>query len=76
MEPEVKAFLLLIVQSLSMTMLWMLVNMTIGIYFNLAFIDDHITLWNILYYLFFLGTLAFLILYLAKKWKGFKEAGE
>lgn len=76
MEPEVKAFLLLIIQSLSMAMLWMLVNMTIGIYFNLAFVDDHLTIWNILYYIFFLGTLAFLIIYLRRKWKGFKEIGE
>ena len=76
MEPEVKAFLLLIIQSLSMGLLWMLVNMTAGIYFNLAFFDDHISIWNILYYIFFLGTLVLFIMYLRKKWKGVKEAGE
>lgn len=76
MEPEVKAFLLLIIQSLSMALLWMMVNMTAGIYFNLAFVDEHVTLWNILYYIFFLTTFIFLLLYLKKKWKGFKEAGE
>lgn len=76
MEPEVKAFLLLIVQSLSMAMLWMMVNMTAGIYFNLAFVDDRVTIWNIIYYIFFLITFVLLINYLRKKWKGFKEIGE
>lgn len=76
MEPEVKAFLLLIVQSLSMAMLWMMVNMTAGIYFNLAFVDDRVTVWNIIYYIFFLTTFVLLINYLRKKWKGFKEIGE
>jgi uncharacterized membrane protein YcaP (DUF421 family) len=76
MEPEVKAFLLLIVQSLSMTMLWMMVNMTAGIYFNLAFVDNRITIWNIIYYIFFLTTFVLLVNYLRKKWKGFKEIGE
>ena len=76
MEPEVKAFLLLIIQSLSMAMLWMMVNMTAGIYFNLAFFEDKLSIWNILYYIFFLGTLVLLIIYFRKKWKGFKEIGE
>jgi uncharacterized membrane protein YcaP (DUF421 family) len=76
MEPEVKAFLLLIVQSLSMAMLWLLVNMTVGIYFNLAFFDDRLSIWNILYYIFFITTLVLLIIYFRRKWKGFKEIGE
>lgn len=76
MEPEVRAFLLLIVQSLSMAMLWLLVNMTAGIYFNLAFFDDKPSIWNILYYIFFVTTLVLLIIYFRKKWRGFKEIGE
>lgn len=76
MEPDVKAFLLLIVQTISMGMLWMLINMTAGIYFNLGFFEGSPSLWNILYYIFFLVSLALLILYLRKKWKGWKEIGE
>jgi hypothetical protein len=76
MEPEVKAFLALIINSLAMALLWMMVNMTAGIYYNLAFFEDKLSIWNILYYIFFLATLAFLIIYLRKKWKGFKEIGE
>jgi hypothetical protein len=76
MEPEVKAFLTLIINSLAMALLWMMVNMTAGIYFNLAFFEEHISIWNILYYIFFLITFVLLIIYLKKNWKGFKEIGE
>ena len=76
MEPEVKAFLVLIMQSVSVTLLWMLVNMTIGIYFALAFFEGQPSIWNIIYYIFFLGTLLLLVMYLRKRWKNFKEAGE
>jgi hypothetical protein len=76
MEPEVKAFLVLIIQSLSMVLLWMMVNMTAGIYFNLAFFEDRLSFWNILYYIFLLASFVSLLLYLRKKWKGFKEIGE
>ncbi len=76
MEPEVKAFLVLIMQSVSVTLLWMLVNMTAGIYFDLAFFEGYPSVWNIIYYIFFLGTLLLLVMYLRKKWENFKEAGE
>ena len=76
MEPDVKAFLVLIIQTLSMGMLWLLVNMTAGIYFDLGFFEGSPSIWNILYYIFFLGSLALLIMYLRKKWKGWKEIDE
>jgi len=76
MEPEVKAFLVLIIQSLWMVLLWMMVNMTAGIYFDLAFFEDRLSVWNVLYYIFLLSSFIMLILYLRKKWKGFKEIGE
>jgi hypothetical protein len=76
MEPDVKAFLLLIIQTLSMGLLWLLINMTAGIYFDLGFFEGSPSIWNILYYIFFLGSLALLIMYLRKKWKGWKEIDE
>jgi uncharacterized membrane protein YcaP (DUF421 family) len=76
MEPEVKAFLALIINSLAMALLWMMVNMTAGVYYNLAFFEEQISIWNILYYIFFLTTFIMLVVYLRKKWKGFKEIGE
>jgi len=76
MEPDVKAFLLLIVQTISMAMLWLLINMTAGIYYDLGFFEGYPSIWNILYYIFFLTTLVLLIKYLRKKWKGWKEIDE
>ncbi len=76
MEPEVKAFLLMIVNSIAMCLLWMLLNMTFGIYFNYAFFDNGFAISNVIYYIFLIGSFIFLLIYLRKKWKGFKEIGE
>lgn len=76
MEPDVKAFLLVIVQSISMAMLWLLLNMTFGIYFNYAFFDNGFSLGNVIYYIFLVGSFIFLFIYLKRKWRGFKEIGE
>jgi len=73
MEPEIKAFLIKIVQSLSMAMLWLLINMSVGIYFGLAFFEGSPDLGNYFYYAGFLISLAALIFYLRKKWKGWEE---
>jgi uncharacterized membrane protein YcaP (DUF421 family) len=73
MEPEVKDFLVRIVQSLSMGMLWLLVNMSIGIYYGFAFFDDSPGIWNYVYYVGFIVSLALLIFYLKRKWKGWQE---
>lgn len=73
MEPDIKAFLILVMQSVSIVLLWMLINMTAGIYFNLAFFEGKITVWNIAYYIFLISTFCWLIFHLKKKWKGFKE---
>ena len=69
-EPDVRAFLIRIVQSLSMAMVWLLVNMTLGIYFELGFFENTPTLWNYIFYVWFLASLILLILYFRKKWKG------
>ena len=73
MEPEVKEFLIKIVQSISMVLLWMLVNMTLGIYYGLAFFEDGLKWQNLLYGLFLLASVILLIRYLRKKWKDFRE---
>ncbi|MEO6722292.1 MAG: hypothetical protein ABIN67_18130 [Ferruginibacter sp.] len=73
MEPDVKAFLIKIVQSLSMGLLWLLVNMSIGIYYGFAFFEGSPTLGNYIYYTGFLISLAGLLFSLRKKWKGWEE---
>jgi hypothetical protein len=76
MDPDVRFFLMTIVQSISMVMLWMLLNMTFGIYYGFAFFDDGATLGNYIYYPLMVISFVFLIRYLKNKWKGWKEPGE
>ena len=76
MEPDVRAFLMCIVQTISMGMMWLLLNMTFGIYFNFAFFENAPSAGNIIYYIFLVGSFTFLVFYLRRKWKGFKEIGE
>ncbi len=73
MEPDIRAFLIRIVQSISMGILWLLLNMSIGIYFGFAFFEGSPTIGNYIYYVAFLASLFFLIKYLIKKWKGWEE---
>ena len=76
MEPDVKEFLLRIVQTISISILWLLVNMCIGIYLGFAFFENHPSLGNYIFYVWFLISLTWLIYHLRKKWKGWKEIGE
>jgi len=69
MEPEVKDFLKRVLWSFFFGLTWMMLNMTLGIYFNLLFVRDGISLANLLYYLFFLASLLLLIWYYYRTWK-------
>jgi hypothetical protein len=75
-EPDVKLFLIRIVQTISMAIVWMLVNMCAGIYFDYAFFEGSPSLGNYIFYIWFVVSFAWLINYLRKKWKGWKEIGE
>lgn len=69
MEEETKAFLLLIVNSIALMLLWMIANLVAGIYLGLAFFDGSPGWKNILYYAIAAITLVLVILRLVKKWK-------
>lgn len=69
MEPEVKDFLQKIVSSLFLGLLWLIVNMTAGIYYGWLFIKDRISTGNIFYYIFLVGSLTALILFYRRTWK-------
>lgn len=69
MEPDVKNFLSKIVTSLSVGLLWLLVNSTIGIRFNFAFFENKPTIGNYIFYVWFLASLFFLIKFYRKMWK-------
>ena len=68
-EPEVKAFFKTIVSSVFLGLFWLMLNLTLGIYFGLLFIKGNISVGNIVYYLFALSSFVFLIRYYIKVWK-------
>ena len=69
MEPDIKDFLKKIIQSIFLGLLWMMVNMTAGIYFGLLFIQDRLSAGNILFYIFLAGSLTSLIRFYVRIWK-------
>ncbi len=69
MEPEVRSYLAKILSSISLTLLWMLINSTIGIGLNYAFFENKPSMANYIFYIWFLLSLALLSRYLYMKWK-------
>jgi hypothetical protein len=68
-EPDVKDFLKKIVFSLFLGLVWLMVNMTLGIYFGLLFPGEKFGIGNGLFYIFFVGSLFFVIRFLLRSWK-------
>ena len=69
MEPEVKAFLIAIVQSISMLLLWMMLNSYFGIKLGLLFAENGVGTWNIIYYVLAIVSFVWVIRYIFRKWK-------
>jgi hypothetical protein len=69
METDTKEFLVRIVNTISLVLIWMFLNLIIGIYNGLAFFENDISWKNILYYIFFLSSLIMLLAHLKKRWK-------
>jgi hypothetical protein len=70
MEPDVREFLVRIMQTISMSIVWLLVNMTLGIYFDFAFFENKPSSGNYLFYLWFIISFILLLRYFRNKWKG------
>lgn len=68
MENETRDFLVLIANTISIVLLWMMINVFIGIYFEYGFFEGSPSWKNISYYFFFILSLIFLIRHLKKKW--------
>mgnify|MGYP000346609052 FL=1 len=68
MEPEVRAFLIRIVNTISMGMLWMLTNATAGIKFGYAYPEKEFTLGNYIFYAWLVLSLVALIWYMIRLW--------
>jgi len=68
-EPDIKSFLSKVASSISIGLLWMLVNTTFGIGFNFAFFEGRPTIGNYIFYTWLLVSLVLLIIFYRKKWK-------
>ncbi len=69
MEEETVVFLKKIAESIGVLILWMLVQITLGIYKNYGFFEGTPSWKNITYYIFFIGSGIALYYHLTKKWK-------
>lgn len=69
MEEDASRLLRKVVKTMSAAIIWLLVNMTIGIYFGWMFFYSKPTLGNYVFYSFMALTAVLLILYLRKVWK-------
>ncbi len=73
MEPETAAFLRRIVKTLVIGFIWLATTATAAIKGDNAFIGDHITLANILFYLWFVVSVVILVWIYKKLWFGKTE---
>ena len=69
MEPEVRAFLIRVAQTIFVGLLWMAINSTLGIMYDFAFIHDKLSLTNILFYIWFVTSLGLLLWFYIHLWK-------
>lgn len=73
MEPEIKLFLKILVQCISMLLLWMLLNTFFGIKLGLLFFDNGLSVWNVVYYACMIASFVWVVRYIVKKWKQMPE---
>jgi hypothetical protein len=68
MEPGVRKYLIRIINTMSLGLVWMVINSTVGIMYDFAFIHDSIKSGNILFYILCLSTLAAYLWWVIKLW--------
>lgn len=68
MEPGVKQYLIRILNTLALGLLWMAINSTLGIMYDFAFVHEHVTTGNILFYIWFAISLAAYLWWVIRVW--------
>ena len=69
MEPGIKEFFKRLVTSISLLVLWMMINLVIGIKYNCGFIEDKVHWYNIVFYIWLVASLIVLIWTFKKIWE-------
>ena len=68
-DPEIKRFFVKIMNSIAITLLWMMACATAGLYFQLAYSNGKPVIYTIIFYFLMLATLFLLVRYLYRTWK-------
>ncbi|MGF2412787.1 hypothetical protein [Ferruginibacter sp.] len=69
MEDETREFLVRILNTIAIVLLWMLLNVFFGFYKNFAFFETKPDWTNYVFYVFSVGSFIMLIVHLWRKWK-------
>ncbi|HYC30533.1 MAG TPA: hypothetical protein VEB42_16975 [Chitinophagaceae bacterium] len=70
MDKELREYFLRILYSLTAFVVWLVINMTGGIYLGWLFFENNMKAGNIVFYSFMVLSFAWLMWYLIKLWKG------
>jgi len=68
-EDDTREFLVRILHTISIVLVWMLLNVFFGFYKDYAFFINHPNWTNYLFYVLSAATLVMLIIHLRRKWK-------
>jgi hypothetical protein len=68
MEDDTRLFLVTIMQTVSLIILWLLINIFVGLYLKMGLFEDAPSLINIIYYILFAGGCYLLYRHIKKKW--------
>jgi len=68
-EPGVKQYLIRIVNTLSLGLLWMAASSTAGIMYELGIVKEHFTTGNFLFYAGFVISLFFYLRWVIRLWR-------
>ena len=68
MEDDARDFLKKVMKTLSAGLLWLLINMTVGIYNGWMFFQSSPTIGNYIFYVWMLASLIVMLLYFKRVW--------
>lgn len=68
MEDDTRVFLVTIMQTVSLLILWLLINIFVGLYLKFGLFENSPSLKNFIYYLAFILGCFFLYKHIKKKW--------
>ena len=69
MDPEVTQYFKKIIKSLFVGLLWLMINITAGIYFELAYSKRYPGFVHILFFTWLVGSLVLLLIYFYRLWR-------